>query len=308
MKTSLLVATLIYLFLALELLFFSSFAVSDQFGFTLAAQRWNAKYWRPVNSSGYRDVEHDPTEFNNRSVLFVVGDSFVAGHGIPHQEDRFSNILQRNLGEQYLVVNIAMNGWDTADEYRAIVSYPHKPQKIILSYYINDILGVAQKLGHGSPIRVEPPRNKALRYIIDHSYFFNFVYWRLYVFHNKDLGAKYWEYLKSSYSDPNVWEAHQKDLLKIVTYTQDQGIDLTVVVFPNLREVRGSAVITSKVAGFFRTQNVRVINLEPLMEDRDPKSLIVNSLDAHPNEALNKEVAELLTREILSASSRLLKN
>ena len=27
-------------------------------------------------------------------------------------------------------------------------------------------------------------------------------------------------------------------------------------------------------------------------------SLVVNSLDAHPNEALNKEVAELLTKEI----------
>jgi hypothetical protein len=43
------------------------------------------------------------------------------------------------------------------------------------------------------------------------------------------------------------------------------------------------------------------VNFEPLLEDRDPMSLVVNSLDAHPNEALNKEVAEILTREIQAA-------
>ena len=39
MKISLSVSTVIYLFLALEIIFYSSFAVSDTFGFTLASQR-----------------------------------------------------------------------------------------------------------------------------------------------------------------------------------------------------------------------------------------------------------------------------
>ena len=228
----------------------------------------------------------------------MVGDSFVAGHGISRIENRFSNILQRNLGGQYLVVNIAKNGWDTADEYQAIVAYPYKPKKIILSYYINDILGAAYKLGYGSPVRVEYPRSQILRYTVAHSYALNFAYWRLYRFYSKNLGEKYWEYLKNSYSNRNIWEAHETELLNIVSYTQNQGIDLTVVVFPDLREVKGSAVITSKVAGFFQAHNVQVLNLQPLMESRDPTGLVVNSLDSHPNEALNKEVAELLTREI----------
>jgi hypothetical protein len=83
-----------------------------------------------------------------------------------------------------------------------------------------------------------------------------------------------------------------------VTYAQKQDIKLTVVIFPNLRRVKGSAVFTSEVAEFFRQHNVRALNLELLMENRDPMRLVVNSLDSHPNEALNKEVAELLTREI----------
>jgi hypothetical protein len=301
MKISLSVSTVIYLFLALEIIFYTSLAISDTFGFTLASQRWNEKYWHPLNSFGYRDVAHSPAEFSNREVLFVVGDSLVAGHGISRIEDRFSNILQRNLGERYVVVNIARNGWDTTDEYQALSSYPYKPKRVFLVYYINDILGAASKSGYGSPVRVEPPHNGALRYIVGHSYALNFVYWRLYRFHNRDMGEKYWKYLKDSYTNGEIWEAHEAELLKIVTYTKSEGIDLTVVIFPHLRDVRGSAVITSQVAGFFQKHAVRVVNFEPLLEDRDPMSLVVNSLDAHPNEALNKEVAEILTREIQAA-------
>ena len=89
-----------------------------------------------------------------------------------------------------------------------------------------------------------------------------------------------------------------------MTYTKSLGLDLTVVVFPHLRDVRGSAVITSQVADYFQKHAVRVVNLEPLLEDRDLMSMVVNSLDAHPNEALNKEVAELLTKAIQSAGNQ----
>ena len=303
MRASLSISITICIFFALEIIFYSSFAVSDTFGFTLAWQRWSEKYWHPINSFGYRDVEHRPSEFEGKKVLFVVGDSFVAGHGISRIEDRFSNILQRNLGEQYVVVNIARNGWDTADEYQAILAYPHKPKKIILSYFVNDILGASRGLGYGSPIRVEPPSNGIVRYITNHSYSLNFAYWRLYRFHNKDLGEKYWDYLQSSYSNQDIWEAHEAELFKIVTYAQEQHIDLMVVVFPILTRVKGSAVLTSKVAEFFQRHGVPVLNLEPLLEGRDPNSLVVKSLDAHPNEAVNREVAELLTRA-MQADSR----
>ena len=302
MKSSLLVSTLAFLFLTLEVLFYFGFAVSDTFGFTLASQRWNAKYYRPVNSYGYRDVEHDQKEFATKELVEVVGDSFVAGHGIPHIEDRFSNILQKKLGSEFVVVNIARNGWNTSDELKAVQSYPYKPKKIILSYFINDILGAAERLGHGSPVRVEPPANKVVRYIVDHSYTFNFAYWRLYRFHNTQLGEKYWTYIENAYLDATIWGEHEQELLRFVTYAQKEQINLSVVLFPNLADVKRSAPFTSKVAGFFRAHNVPVLDLEPLVEGRDPKSLTVNSLDSHPNEALNKEVADLLMNQIQTAS------
>lgn len=302
MKASVSVSTCIYLFLILEILFYSTFTMSDGFGFTLASKRWGEKYWHPINSLGYRDVEHDPVELNDKKVILIVGSSFVAGHGIRKIEDRFSDILQRNLGPQYLVANIARSGWDTGQEYQAIVSYPHKPKRIVFCYGVNDIAGLARKAGQIPTILVEPPQNPALLYIVENSYSLNFAYWRLYRFRNKDIGDKYWRSLKQSYSSEDVWGAHQSQLKQIVEFTRNQGIELTVLVFPNLTAVKDSAPITSKVTAFFQSLNVRVLNLEPLLEGRDPTTLVVNGLDAHPNETLNQEVAELLTRELQTES------
>ena len=147
-KFSVSFSTTIFLFLILEILF-SSFVISDGFNFTLASHRWFEKYWHPINSLGYRDIEHSPAEFRDKRVIWVVGDSFVAGQGISRIKDRFSDVLQRNLGDQYLVAIVAQPGWNTADEYRAILSYPHKPKRIILSYLFNDIIGANLKLGYG---------------------------------------------------------------------------------------------------------------------------------------------------------------
>ena len=105
------------------------------------SQRWFEKNWK-VNSLGYRDIEHD--SYDNRQIIFVVGDSFVAGHGIARPGDRFSDLLQKRLGDRYVVVNIAQNGWNTPEEYQAIISYPRKPNRIILSYFINDITDAAK--------------------------------------------------------------------------------------------------------------------------------------------------------------------
>ena len=56
------------------------FAQSDGFNLTLSSRNWFARYWQPINSLGYRDVEPRAPRPGEKFVL-VVGDSFVAGHG-----------------------------------------------------------------------------------------------------------------------------------------------------------------------------------------------------------------------------------
>ena len=112
------------------------------------------------------------------------------------------------------------------------------------------------------------------------------------------MGKIYWEYLKSCYSDEEIWKMHKEELLDIIDYSKNQGIELIVVVFPYLRYVKPSKHLTSKTVNLINLNGVRVIDLATRLSGRDPAELIVNRFDAHPNEKLNDEIACLLYEEI----------
>src|SRR4051812_41968705 len=71
-------------------------AQTEFFNFTLGSQGWFKKYWKPINKDGYRDVEWDARDTAGKNIIFVVGDSFVAGQGIKKVRDRFSNRLSES--------------------------------------------------------------------------------------------------------------------------------------------------------------------------------------------------------------------
>ena len=69
-------------------------------------------------------IEHSEAGFRGCKAVFVVGDSFVAGMGMADPARRFPDVLQKLLGEPWVVVKIAMNGWNTVNELGAIGNYP----------------------------------------------------------------------------------------------------------------------------------------------------------------------------------------
>lgn len=72
---------------------------------------------------------------------------------------------------------IAKNGWQTNDEYLAILSHPIRPDVLVLSYHINDIFGAADERGYPVPDLITYP-SYPLRTLVDGSYVINFFYWR----------------------------------------------------------------------------------------------------------------------------------
>lgn len=285
--------TLLFTLMALELFFKLFFAQSDGFRYTLASQNWYDRYWQE-NSLGYRDVEWTADMLAGKTKVMVVGDSFAAGSGIANPQDRFANQLNQLLGQDYAVLVVASPGWDTADEVAAILNYPQRPDLLVLSYYINDIEGTAYQTGAQRPaIRRDPPA--WLRPLVEDSYAFNFLYWRLIRLGPQEWADTYWnEWLKKISVDPDIRWRHQQELLKIIEGAASEQIPLIVVVFPSLTAVEESRELLKPVVDLFHTHNVPVLDVGQLLAGRDPATTTVNSMDAHPNEAVNLEVAQHL--------------
>jgi lysophospholipase L1-like esterase len=107
-----------------------------------------------TNSLGFRgpEIPFDRTKSNVRRIL-VVGDSFVAGHGVS-EDDLFTTQWQRHLnedrgtGSQTEVVNLGRTGTSTWGELRLFESIGRrfKPDVVVLCVYLgNDLAEIVEE-------------------------------------------------------------------------------------------------------------------------------------------------------------------
>lgn len=289
--------------LALELGMALFFAQSDGFNITMSSRNWFARHWHPVNGLGYRDAEPREKAPGEQLVL-VVGDSFAAGHGVDRAEDRFGDVLGRDLGPGWRVANASKIGWDTVDEDQALRAYPVAPDVVVLAYFVNDIYRAAEKSQFPLPFAVQFPKSAVSRYLVDHFALANFVYWRLARIGNvEDASRGFWGRLAAAYADPAVFAAHAAELDSIVGWCRDRRVRLIALVIPNLADVAGSAPMTARVAAFFKDRGVETVDLTPVLAGKKPSELVVNSVDTHANVGLNAVMARLLRQAILAPAS-----
>lgn len=297
--------TVLTVLLFLELFFKVFFAQSDAINATLASQNWFNRYWQ-LNSSGYRDVEWSPELLARKTRVMVLGDSFVAGHGIKKPQDRFSDVLGQMLGENYAVMNVGQNGANTTTEIYNGLKYPYEPDILVLSFYIDDILDTARGLGYDWDFVAEKNNPS---FLIEESYALNFIFWRIYRPYlyqprpdqNTGASQNFMDWLLELYDNPDIKAAYREELLKIYTYAQEKDIQLIVVVFPHLTAVEISRPITSEVIHLYEEQGIPVLDVSIMIEGMPANSLVVNQFDAHPNELVHRLVAEELYRIISNA-------
>lgn len=282
--------------LALEMGFFF-FSQSDGFGFTLAGRNWTEKHWHPINKYGYRDAEYPPEIEQLCKKILVVGDSFVAGHGIENISDRFVDHIRREFEPDYCTYAISQNGWNTIDEMRAVQAFPSKPDVVILSYGLNDIGGVLPDESRWYP---KAPSQSLVKGLVEQSYFLNFLFWRMFRITSLQ-GSNYMQQMVSAYENPQHWQALTAHLEKLIDHTRSQRAEIVVVVWPWLRSVELSKPTTGKIAEYFREKNVTTVDLSEVLGGRAPSSLVVNSVDGHPNVATHQEVFQVMLPAIRAA-------
>jgi len=267
---------------------------SHHAGIPLCSKIWFFKYWKPINSYGFRDKEVIPDKKDN---IYVVGDSYTAGHGLKHYGSRFSNLLDHDLSSQnndVQVINLGVNGADTKEEFNVAMQFSKdsgtKPSLIILQYFGNDIDRVAKTNGvqfFGFEAYADVP--SYIKQVVQSSYFLNYMYW---VLPHGDANS-YIAFLKESYNNEEVLNKHLLDLNLFIDYAREDSVPLLVVVFPFMQDIPFSEELyIGKITDYLEQQQIDYIDVSTLVEDLSVSDRVINNNDTHPSEIVNRRVAD----------------
>ncbi|KQS31340.1 SGNH/GDSL hydrolase family protein [Dyadobacter sp. Leaf189] len=255
-----------------------------------ASQIWWEKYWKPVNSLGYRDNEI--RNENGKKKILVIGDSFAAGHGLNNVNERFSNILEAKLGtDRYTIYNLGMSGADTRDEAKRLYDFPVKPDIIILQYFPNDI----EKAGRDKGLLLTGAEPYAdlkgpMATIIKRFYLPNFIYWQL-----PHIGVSTFEnFVHAAYTDTTVLSTHLKDLSAMLAYRDSTKAQMYAVFIPFLFQVDKSAGETRAVVEYLQSKNVTIVGINDGIKKLPGKERVVGENDGHASAAINQLIADRL--------------
>lgn len=273
------------------------YVATDSFGMSLPARRWFAIYTN-LNSHGCRDREWTVEKAAGVYRIAFVGDSFTYGWGIERPEDRFPDRLAAKFDAQdpgrVEVMNVAKPGWGTQDELAPIADMVtrYRVDEIVLCYVPNDIEKRIPRTAEFDPIRPPEPQ----WFDPDQSCLLDYLYRRIWVPRVSTVRG-YHDWLAKGFTDPAIWKRHVRDLADIARFCSENHTRLRVVLLPFIR-TGGTAfdphVVHAKLARFLEGQDVEVLDLLPVLDDRDASRLTVNAYDSHPNEQAHALFAEAI--------------
>lgn len=270
---------------------------TDGYGASLTSKRWHKAYAN-LNSMFCRDKEWSERKPEHTRRVAFVGDSFTYGWGVNNQEDLFTSIIQRRFDEAtpgaIEVMNVAWPNWDTdrhIEAVRTIIS-EYDVDEVVLGYLPNDIITVL-------PIMEEMDlRGLPEQYVLNTqvSFLIDYFYHRLVPGHFSAV-QNYCDLIWDGYRDPAVWGRQQEQLDELVSLCHERGVTLRIALLPFLR-TRGERFdapeLHRQLTEFFRSRDLEIVNLLPVIAGYSPAELIVNTVDPHPNEFAHRLFADAI--------------
>lgn len=278
--------------LALEAAF-TFVARSHGVGYTMAARNWHERHWGPINALGYRDAAGPAPE--GKRVVWALGDSFTAGHGIDDVAERFPDRLAAARADLH-VANLGQCGADTAEELRRLRAYPGKPDLLLLQCFPNDVDGAAQRAGRSMPpfAPYQDLKSTKLRFLVRGSYLANFVYWQ---FPRGDAAA-YDAFLAAAHGDEAIARAHEQELAAILDWATERGVPVHALVLPLMEDLEWSRRANARVLRFFAERGVPTTDAAAFLGDLAVAERVVNSHDAHASPLVHERIARELARAL----------
>jgi hypothetical protein len=270
---------------------------TDSLSYSKTSQRWFSRHWKS-NAAGFRDnVEYADRIQPGKRRITLLGDSFTAAHGIKDVEDRFANRI-RKAHPEWEVHLLAQSGWDTGDELEALrtaVQRGDQVDQVVLVYMLNDVADIlpAWATTH-QRIMGDVARRPWLQ---QHSYLVDAVVHLIKLVREPDM-RNYFAFVRDGYRGP-VWRRQMARLDSLRDEVKAAGGHLLVVTFPFLHALGPKyeyRFIHEELHDFWRTRNVPQLDLLGMYQDIPPGRLVVNRLDAHPNEYAHRLAADAIEK------------
>jgi len=257
-----------------------------------------------------RGADIGPRDPNVQRVV-MIGDSFTEGQGV-RQEDTFSSVLDRELGDRVEVINCGRRGHD----FPMIHAFFDRrldlePDVVVYAMVLND--PVQSEAFHARQAYLDD-------WIMDRRRLYTEDVhrgpspWepRLYAMAHDTIeailvGRETMRWYQDMYGEPNAegWAATQEHVAQMHAAMEARGGDFVVVLLPLLMDLDGEypfSAVSREVARAFEARGVSFHDVTPAFLGHRPAELWVHPADRHPNEVGHRIIAhdvEPLLRQII---------
>ena len=243
-----------------------------------------------INSLGMRDDELSSEKAEDEYRILLLGGSIAFGWGVP-VEQGFAELLEEALDgrdprRRVSVANAGIGNYNTAMEL-ILLQQLHDlvlPDMVIVHYFVNDA-------------EIIPQRNAG--WLVTHSYLAAYLHVHLQAAmfaRETDLG----EYYRSLYEDDaDGWVAARSSLLAFRDFCAERGIDLLVIVQPDLHDLSADTPLVTcyeAVSAFLEEIGIDFVDVFPVLNacGIDEQDLWVGPDDSHPNAEAHELIFEAL--------------
>jgi len=306
---------------------------------------WQGKkeYWHhfKINSKGLMDYEYEYEKPINTFRIVMLGDSMTAAAEVP-LENTFENVLEKRLNdrtekkyEKYEVLNLAVKGYDTAEEIITLEEegFKYDPDIVVLNFYIgndfwvNEMEPTALILENGNLVRrpnysyYAPERFLRIR---------NFLYRHLSLYSlisqaihssppvKEEAFSRYVEIIRPQNESRIGFKNNMTHLMikELHRLLNEKNIPLILVIIPMKEQIDDKMLKTlleeynqtdmnvdlqwsiDKITEIGESENLPIINFYPEFKKQN-KKLYFNS-DLHMNEEGNRIAGEFLYEQLIT--------
>lgn len=250
-----------------------------------------------LNSAGYRDDEHDLSRDTETFRIYALGDSYTYGWLVNDYKKTFPKILEENLkkktNKKIEIINAGSPGFSLGEMVNRFISEG--------KYYYPDlvILGINDDEANDSKTYRQPADLK-LNPLIKNSHIYQFTLGNYF----KQISEKVnHEYVLNIYRDPmsEEWKKFSEHILSLQNQASKINAKLAIVLFPHIHPNSPDSPYDyypyhEKFKSFAAENGIYLFDpLDNFLKFPGKKNLVINPLDPHPTEDMNKIAADYIS-------------